>query len=967
MKNRFFKSGVIALGVLLISSLAIGQNNSQVRELTKDYITYPFSDPDPVANAGLIYPYFRYDGFTNSGVKKPWKIVELENDYIKVQIMPEIGGKIWTAIDKKNNKPFLYDNGVVKFRDIAMRGAWTSGGIEANFGIIGHTSAVATPVDYLIRTNDDGSASCIISNLDLLTRSQWVLEIRLPRDKAYFVTRVHWHSNNPLVEPYYSWMNLAVKASDSLHLIDPGTHYIGHNGEVGDWPIDPANGKNISIYGENNFGDAKSYHIVGTYTKYFGAYWPEEHFGMIHYAPREDKLGKKVFMWALSDAGKIWEKLLTDQSGQYVEIQSGRLFNQNVFKSSYTPFKQRGFVPYQSDKWSEYWYPFSNTGGVGLADLNGVFNLRLNGDSLFVNISSVSNIADTLFVYDKKGDVIYDERLNLKPLDTYAKAIVLKSGQQPGRIRAGGSVLKFDGEKEKALDRPLKPYPDFDYESAYGSYLLGRDAANQRNYGLSMTYIRKSLAKDPSLLPAIVQMSLLQYRKMNYDSAFYYAGKALSIDTYNPEANFYFGLAANALGKHYDALDGFEVASLSVEFRDASFTEMSKMFFKQKDYPKAYEYAARSLKYNADNSTSLQLQLLSARLMDHQDEMKTIKSRLMAIDPSNHFVAFENYWQNKTEGSKNDFTKAIRNELPAQTYLEMAIWYYDLGRLQECKALLEMAPADNEIQYWLAFLDKSGSTNDKLKMADEGSPLMVFPFRTESSEVMKWAMSKTNDWKPRYYLALIQSFLNNDQPARQLLTAIQTPVNFAPFYVVRSRFYNADEDDKKLADLKKATELDNSEWRYKKLLTEYYLKNGKNEEALTTIEAFSKSHPGNYIIGTLYAQTLVANKKFADAEKVLSSINILPFEGATFGHRLFRKTKLMLALEALQRRNFKTALRKVEEAKQWPENLGEGKPYPELINTKLEDSLESLINQSRKDRKLKIDFDKYSEEIMGSR
>src|SRR5690606_26701961 len=126
----------------------------------------PFSDPDPIPSPAKLYPYFRFDGFTDEAVEKPWKVVLLENDYIEVQIMPEIGGKVWTAIDKKTGKPFLYDNDVVKFRDIAMRGPWVSGGIEPNYGVIGHTPNTATPVDYLLEKGEDGSVSCFVSTLD---------------------------------------------------------------------------------------------------------------------------------------------------------------------------------------------------------------------------------------------------------------------------------------------------------------------------------------------------------------------------------------------------------------------------------------------------------------------------------------------------------------------------------------------------------------------------------------------------------------------------------------------------------------------------------------------------------------------------------------------------------------------------------------------------------------------------------
>lgn len=940
------------------------QSNATVKELSKSYTTYPFSDPDPIANNGKIYPYFRYDGFTDKPVQKSWKVVELENDYIKVQIMPEIGGKIWTAIDKTNGKPFLYDNDVVKFRDIAMRGPWTSGGIEANFGIIGHTPAVATPVDYITRENDDGSASCIISNFDLLTRLRWVLEIRLPKDKAYFITRVNWHNTSSVTEPYYSWMNLAVKVSDSLHFIDPGTHYIGHDGSAHNWPIDSVNKKNLSVYGQNNFGGAKSYHIFGKYSKYFGAYWPEQDFGMIHYAEREDKLGRKVFLWALSDQGKIWEKLLTDNGGQYAEIQSGRLFNQNMFQSSYTPFKQRGFMPYQSDNWSEYWYPFSQTKGVGIADLNGVSDVQLHDNSLTIYVSPVSRISDTLYVYDRNGNIMYREKVNLDPLQPFSKTISLSSGQKPASVSLYGSNIKINDAKDKDLDRPAEAYPDFDWKSGYGLYLLGRDAANHRTYEVAEDYIKKSLRQEASFIPALVEMALLQYRKLNYDSSFYFSKKALSIDTYDPAANFYYGLAAEKLNKHYDALDGFEVAALSISFRSAAFTEMSKIHLRNKDYEKAYEYAARSLENNTDNTTSLQLQLVAARLMNHTQDEEKIKQSLLRIDPLSHFEAFEEFWKNKNETLKNTFRNAIRNELPAETYLELAIWYYDINRIDESKAILNMAPQNNEIQYWRAFLARGSEEGEqKLEMADKGNPLMVFPFREETADVMKWGMANSQDWKPRYYLALIESFRNNKSAAKQLLDDITSDVDFAPLYITRAMMYDSSEKDKELDDLNKAVNLNKDEWRYRKYLAQYYLDGREYDKALQTVESYFIAHSENYIIGMLYARALISNNRFDDAEKVLSKINILPYEGATSGHNLYKETKLMLALEALKKKQYKTALKKVAEAKEWPMNLGEGKPFPGSVNTRLEDSIESLVQEAKKNKNLQIDYTKYRDEI----
>lgn len=143
------------------------------------YKTYPFSDPNPIAVRGKIYSYFRYDGFTDRAEDKAWNVVVLENDYVAVTIMPEIGGKVWGATDKTTGLAYIYDNDVVKFRDISLRGPWTSGGIEFNYGVVGHSPTTSYPVDYLTRENADGSASCIIRMLDLLTRTTWSVDIRL--------------------------------------------------------------------------------------------------------------------------------------------------------------------------------------------------------------------------------------------------------------------------------------------------------------------------------------------------------------------------------------------------------------------------------------------------------------------------------------------------------------------------------------------------------------------------------------------------------------------------------------------------------------------------------------------------------------------------------------------------------------------------------------------------------------------
>ncbi|WP_315814865.1 DUF5107 domain-containing protein [Paraflavitalea speifideaquila] len=417
------KTSLVLLVALFCLQYAMAQR-AKVNEYNKVFTTYPFSDPNPIPSFSKIYPYFRFDGFTNAPVQKEWKVVELENDYIKLSILPEIGGKIWSAIEKSTNQSFIYNNQVVKFRDIAMRGPWTSGGIETNYGIIGHTPNCASPVDYLVRTNKDGSVSCIIGVQDQLTRTNWRIEINLPADKAYFTTRSFWHNGTPLEQPYYHWMNAGLKAKGNLEFIFPGTKYLGHDGEYADWPMNKSNGKNLAFYEQNNFGGYKSYHVFGKYTPFFGGYWHDDDLGMVRYAPHDDKAGKKIWIWGLSQQGMIWEKLLTDDDGQYVEVQSGRLFNQNAEKSTLSPFKHRSFAPYSTDEWIEYWYPVLRTGGFVEANEFGAFNMKPENGWLKLYFSPVQPIDDTLEI--KAGDqVIYRKPISRRVLQTFADSLKL--------------------------------------------------------------------------------------------------------------------------------------------------------------------------------------------------------------------------------------------------------------------------------------------------------------------------------------------------------------------------------------------------------------------------------------------------------------------------------------------------------------------------------------------------------------
>jgi Tfp pilus assembly protein PilF len=915
---------------LLFSSVCLkAQNTATIKQYEKSFPTYDFSDPNPIPLLTQVYPYFRYDGFSNKAVNKEWKVVELSNDYVTVLVLPEIGGKVWAAIEKKNNRPFLYYNHVIKFRDVAMRGPWTSGGLESNFGIIGHTPNCATPVDYITKTNADGSVSCIIGVLDLLTRSNWRVEINLPKDKAYFTTQAFWYNTMPIEQPYYHWMNSALKASDDLEFIYPGNKYLGHQGEYASWPVNETNGKEISWYKNNNFGSYKSYHVFGKYSEFFGGYYHDEDDGMIRYSSHDDKPGKKIWIWGLSKQGMIWVPMLTDNDGQYVELQSGRLFNQNMEASTYTPFKHTDFEPYATDTWKEYWYPVEHTKGVLKANEYGAFNILYDEGWLKIYFSPTQSINDSLII--KNDDkIVYAKLLQVSPLQTFADSIQINIDAKKLIVTLGKNKLVYNAEENTDLQRPVETPKDFDWNSAYGLYLQGRDLMDEKLFAKAEIKLDSSLKIDHNFLPALTQMAKLMYRNMRYDEALQLAKRALSINTEDAESNYYYGLINVQLNNIYDAKDGFDIAALTPAYRSAAYTQLAIIYLKENDNDKALVYAQKAMINNAYNIAALQLQAVIYRKENDKQNADKILDSTLSLDALNHFALFEKYLWQQDDKTKLQFTSTIQNELPAETYTELGIWYYNNGCIDEAKKVFALSPASVVTTYWLSFLNNTTINFDSV------NPAFSFPFRSETANIIQQLLKKQDNWLLKFHLALIYHDRNRIDESKQLLLSCANTPSFAPFYATRAEIFNDSTEDFVLTDLRRSFALDNS-WRYRKLLAEFYMDHQHADSALQLMQPYMKQHPDDYVMGMLYARILLMNKQYAAADKLLTNLTIIPFEGATLSHELYRQAKLMESIDALKNKKYNQSLKFIQEAKQWPENLGVGKPYDADIDVRLED------------------------------
>ena len=922
------KPAIVLTGLLCMFQTVFAQQPSRINEFKKSFVTYPFSDPDPVATQGNIYPYFRFDGFTNTPVNKEWKVVELENEFIKVVILPEIGGKIWTAIDKTTGKAFLYDNKVIKFRDIAMRGPWTSGGLEPNYGIIGHTPNCATPVDYVTIKNNDGSASCFLSVLDLLTRTRWQIEIHLPKDKAYFTTNSTWTNPTGLGQPYYHWMNTGIKTKGNLEFIFPGTHYIGHDGEYASWPINKENGKKINFYEENDFGTYKSYHVIGKQTDFFGAYWHEDQYGMVKYAPYDQKIGKKIWIWGLSRQGMIWEKMLTDSDGQYAEIQSGRLFNQNAVGSSKTPFKHLGFIPHGTDRWTEYWYPVNKTQGMVIANESAALNVKVENGWLKWYCSPVAFFKDDLIV-ELNGSTILTKTIDAKPLKTIADSIKINGSADQVRIALNKQQLEWQSDPEfKNLSRPLEAPKPFDWNSAEGLAIQGKEFIDQKMFADAEEKLKASLEKNPTGMLALVKMAELSIRNGDYSKAFDHASRAIAFDAHDDAANYYYGLSASLLGNEADAMDGFSVAAMGMEYRSAAYVEIAKLHARKGRWNAALDYADKATDFNKWDITAASIKYISLKKLDQESRE--------ALEKIGHIQRLNPFYKWEMSLSKTLVSLDLKNELAEESILELAYFFNDLRLTNEAIEVLSLLPAHPLALYTLAFLKEDESL---IRKANILSTQMVFPFRTEQISVLKWVIKHSADWKPTYYLALLLHDKNKKAEALNMLSSLASMPNEAHVYSLRA-MWNHDVADKKEEDLYTAMKLDQGSWRYPKLLIQHFIQQNEYAKALEACKDYKNKHPEkNYIIDMLFAKSLLLNKQYRSCDSLLSLMDIIPFEGATDGRGLYWEAKMMQAVEAMKVGKHKKALGFIQQASEWPESLGVGKPYDADIDVRLEQYL----------------------------
>jgi hypothetical protein len=919
----------------LISEIVFAQSPSRITEEEREIVTYPFNDPNPVpistdSKLAKIFPYTPFEGYSKEGKKQKWKVVKLENDYIEVYVLPQVGGKIWGAIEKSTGKEFIYRNEVIKFRNIAMRGPWTSGGIEFNFGIIGHHPSTASPVDYVIQKNDDGSVSCTVGNLDLPSRTNWRVEIRLPKDKAYVETKVSWNNPTPNYQSYYNWMTAAAVVTDDLEFYYPGRIALEHDGSPTPWPIDEA-GRDLSKYKNNAFGSHKSVHSVGEYNDFMGGYYHNSKFGFGHWALYDEMPGHKLWLWALSRNGGIWEDLLTDTDGQYMEFQAGRLFDQySPSPSVKSVLTQVPFSPGVTDRWSELWFPVKEIGGISEVSPSGILAVKQENNKLHIGINSLA-FKDATIEVKSNGKIIYTESKKFKPMDVLIASVQLDSTASY-EVIVSGMGLHYNSAEKNILKRPFTAAPTPKKFTEDALYREGVEYKEFREYDKAGRVFRQCLQNDSLHFGALTDLAELHYRSGFYDSTLRYLNKVLRHDTYHPKANYLAGICYKAKGDLINASESLGWAARAMEFRSAAYAQMAAIKIQEGDYHLAEHYAQQSLDYNKYNFNALHALAVMYRKINDKEKAQKVLDEIIQYDPLNHFARYEKSLLTKNEEDFKIFINLIKNESPYQIYLEVALEYVSFGLSDDAIELLTRAPQHAVIKIWNAYLKKDANM---LKEVTAVSPAFVFPYRTETLNTLEWAVSQNSHWKLKYFLGLNYYALQRHEEAVKMFHACAEQADYAPFYLARAKLLN---DPKQvLTDLNTANRYAPEEWRTWTYLIDHLESTQDHKQELAVATRAAKKFKDNYTLGLAYTKALLNNAQYEASINILKKLYILPFEGSSEGKDVYEQATLLQALELIENKKYKGALSQIEASRQWPENLGVGKPYD--VDTRLQDYL----------------------------
>jgi tetratricopeptide (TPR) repeat protein len=578
--------------ILSAAAMACGSAAAQVKvwQGTMTLPTYeegaPDANPpfDTYSTTQFSYPYTLRKNLTGEKTDHVWRAVFLENEYLKCTVLPDIGGHVYTCVDKISGQPMFYANPSIKKAQIGYRGAWAAFGIEFNFPV-SHNWVSMSPVDFSYSQNEDGSGSVWVGNIDRVYGMQWSVELVLRPGSTLLEERVKLYNRSDVRHRYYWWNNAAVEVWDDSKIEYPMQFAASHGfTEVRRWPVGPE-GADLSVIKNQQFGPV-SYFVHGSREPFMGIWNPKTRTGTVHYADYSKLPAKKIWSWGADEEGLRWRKALSDNDSAYVEVQAGLFRNQETYSF---------LNPGQSIQFSEYWMPVRGIGGIARANKAGVVNIESHGKDVAVLLNVNESVPRAQIRLLRGDKSIWSETADLTPERTWSHAvpagevakITFELKDHSGKLLLSHTEGEYDWDAERTINvgpQQVFATPEADQRSE-DDWL--RVAADQEANGKLMpaweTYV-VALAKYPHSYALEVAAGRLAASLQHFEEAAKLLSEAQKRDTANAEAGYYLGIAEEGPGHLREARAAYEVAYRQPGFHARAAARIGELLARQGDF-----------------------------------------------------------------------------------------------------------------------------------------------------------------------------------------------------------------------------------------------------------------------------------------------------------------------------------------------------------------------------------------------
>ena len=805
-------------GLLLFTSSSFAAEPSGVRVFeTKAVIpTYLAGEPEPnpmfffgresQGAQGPVYPYPLYDSLTGKKVDKTYTVVYLENEYIRIGVLPEVGGRIFEGIDKTNNYNFIYRQHVIKPALIGLLGAWISGGVEWNIPHH-HRASTFLPVQYTIEENTDGSKTIWVGELEVRQRMRWAVGYTLRPGKSYLEARVRILNRVPEANSMLCFANLAIHANENYQVIFPPSTQFGvfhAKREFTNWPISHSvyNGadftKGVDISWYKNHMSANSVFAWNYQDDFFAGYDHGKQAGTMSVADHNIVPGKKFWTWGNGPSGKRWDTTLTDDDGPYMELMAGAYSDNQPDYSWMQPYESRSF--------SMTWYPFRDIGGVKQANLDAAVNLEVTDGQAKLGFYATSSLPNARVVLKARDKVLLQETVAIDPARPYLKQVAVPAGIDEHDLVAS----LWDGDKELVSYSPIRltpqatppvvtpPPPPQEIKTNDELYLTGLRAQQFHDPKVDpLLYWQEALRRDPGDTRVNTALGIVAFNKARYAEAETYLRKALErdMDRYtspkDAEPVYYLGATLKGEGKLDDAYTWFYKATWSQAWKAASYYSLAQIATSRGDLAAALDFVNRSIDSNALNLRALNLKAALLRHLGRKREaLQVLAASSQAFGPLDVRSMAESYLVTGDKEAANQLASAM-NEFPA-TAQETAAEYLDEGLWQDGLEVLQLAttsaPEKSRIHpmtyYYLSyFAGKLGRAEDAARydqQAMQMAPDYVFPFQNEAIDVLHRAMEiNPRDARAAYYLGNLLYDWQPEEATRMWQASVALDPSFA--------------------------------------------------------------------------------------------------------------------------------------------------------------------------------------------